>query len=87
VKSAELELAQGQVESVSRAGMVALRSRVLRLRWRKKGIVQLPETGPPLPAVKPGREPRLTENGVVWQLVPTGTSSCKSLDQIGPVVS
>jgi hypothetical protein len=37
--------------------------------------------------VKPGPELRLTENGVAWQLVPTETSSCKSLDQVGPVVS
>jgi hypothetical protein len=69
--------------------MVASSSSVLRPRWRKKEIVQLPDAGPPPPAVKPGPELELelTENGVAWQLVPTETSSCKSLDQVGPVVS
>src|SRR5690349_15447523 len=52
--------------------MLRLISRVFRPQWRNSGIVNVPLTGPPPPTVKPGPELRLTLNGVVWQLLPTG---------------
>ena len=45
---------------------------MLSRQWWNAGIVELPETGPPPPTVKPEPELRVTENGEVWQLLPTG---------------